>query len=117
MGLQHHTGHSTPADAGRHTIRPHTPAHAAIGDGMRIPLMPDNDRHKALRLQRQLIGLVSYLMFFVPLAHAVQQGWLLTGFGGLAAILVAAAAFGVRTSWVEVKSGALLVALAARTFW
>lgn len=54
---------------------------------MRHSLIPTDNRALATRLQRQLMGFTSYLMFVVPLAYAVAQGWLRMGYAGVACCL------------------------------
>ena len=59
---------------------------------MPLTLIPTDDHALATRLKRQLMGLVSYLMFLVPLMYSVHEGWLRMGYAGLATILAAALA-------------------------
>lgn len=47
-------------------------------------LIPIHDRAIATRVKRQLMGFMSYLMFLVPLAYAVHNGWVEFGYAGLA---------------------------------
>lgn len=55
-------------------------------------LLPLNDPVLRRRLQRQAMGLASYLMFLLPLAYAVSQGWMDIGWAGLAALVAVAMA-------------------------
>jgi diguanylate cyclase (GGDEF)-like protein len=55
-------------------------------------LIPIHDRAIAIRVKRQLMGFVSYLMFLVPLAYAVHSGWVEFGYAGLALFCAAAVA-------------------------
>ncbi len=62
---------------------------------MSFSLIPTDDRTLATRLQRQLMGFVSYLMFLVPLVYSVRQGWIGFGYEGLAWFLVLALAINI----------------------
>jgi len=67
-------------------------------------LFPSDDPALQRRLRRQLMGLLSYLMFVFPLAYAVQHGWMDFGWPGLGlfalvAVLLNAAFF------VAIRSG------------
>lgn len=54
---------------------------------------PDRDRQlRSARLRQQLMGFSTYLMFLVPLAWSVQEGWVRFGWSGLGALLAAAVA-------------------------
>ena len=46
-------------------------------------LFPNDDPSLRRRLQRQALGLASYLMFLLPLGYAVSQGWMDFGWAGL----------------------------------
>ena len=59
---------------------------------MPFSLIPADDPLLATRLKRQLMGLMSYLMFLLPLLYSMQQGWLRFGYRGLAAIVALALA-------------------------
>jgi len=72
---------------------------------MAFRLIPEDDHRLATRLKRQLMGLLSYLMFLAPLAYSVHEGWLRTGYGGLAAILAASLAINI-AFFVAIRSGA-----------
>ena len=72
---------------------------------MSFSLIPADDRALATRLRRQLMGLLSYLMFLAPLAYSVQEGWLRIGYQGLSAILVAALAINA-CFFVAIRTGA-----------
>jgi diguanylate cyclase (GGDEF)-like protein len=63
----------------------------------RDPKMP-------VRKRRQVIGLLSYLMFLLPLAYATHFGWTTFGYRGLAAFGLAAVAINV-VFYVAVASG------------
>ena len=53
----------------------------------------DRDRQLLVaRLRQQLMGFSTYLMFLVPLAWSVQEGWVRFGWAGLGALLAAAIA-------------------------
>ncbi|HEY2347333.1 MAG TPA: GGDEF domain-containing protein [Xanthomonadaceae bacterium] len=62
---------------------------------MPLSLIPTDDHALATRLKRQLMGLVSYLMFLVPLLYSVHEGWLGFGYASLAAFLAAALAINI----------------------
>jgi diguanylate cyclase (GGDEF)-like protein len=62
---------------------------------MRYSLFPANDPVMTLRLKRQLMGLVSYLMFLVPLIDAVHSGWMKVGYSGLFVLTIIALAFNI----------------------
>jgi diguanylate cyclase len=62
------------------------------------------DPKMAVRKRRQLIGLLSYLMFLLPLAYATRFGWTTFGYGGLAAFGLAAVAINV-VFYAAVASG------------
>ena len=52
---------------------------------------PDRDRRlRSARLRQQLMGFSTYLMFLVPLAWSVPEGWVRFGWTGLGALLAAA---------------------------
>ncbi|HTA64964.1 MAG TPA: GGDEF domain-containing protein [Xanthomonadaceae bacterium] len=71
---------------------------------MSFSLFPEGDRALATRLKRQLMGLLSYLMFLAPLAYSVQEGWLRIGYPGLSVLLVAALAINA-CFFVVIRSG------------
>ncbi len=62
---------------------------------MAFSLIPTDDHALATRVKRQLMGVMSYLMFLVPLAYAVEHGWLRFGYVGLGWFLAAAIAINV----------------------
>ena len=49
-----------------------------------------SDPALARRAKRQLLGLASYLMFLLPLAYAVHNGWMRFGYRGLAVFVLVA---------------------------
>ena len=56
---------------------------------MRFSLIPTDDHALVTRLKRQLMGVLSYLMFLGPLGYAVSQDWMRldhTGLGWLLAL-------------------------------
>ena len=57
---------------------------------MPFALILAEDHLLAVRLKRQLMGLLSYLMFLVPLVYSVHHGWLHFGYVGLALFAVLA---------------------------
>jgi diguanylate cyclase (GGDEF)-like protein len=57
---------------------------SATNAPMAFAIFPANDPVRTLRLKRQLMGLVSYLMFLLPLTYAVHWGWMRIGYPGLA---------------------------------
>ncbi|MDQ3287186.1 MAG: GGDEF domain-containing protein [Pseudomonadota bacterium] len=57
---------------------------------MPYPLIPRHDPALATRVERQLMAFMSYAMFFVPLAYAVEHGWIRFGYHGLAWLVAAA---------------------------
>jgi hypothetical protein len=67
-------------------------------------LIPLHDRAIAIRVKRQLMGFMSYLMFLVPLAYAVQNGWVEFGYAGLAWFSAAAVAANL-AFLVAIRSG------------
>lgn len=54
---------------------------------MPYSLIPANDPTLATRMRRQLMALMSYAMFSVPLLYAVANGWIGFGYRGLALFL------------------------------
>ncbi len=74
---------------------------------MSSPLIPQDDPVLARRLRRQLMGTASWLMFLLPLAYAMTQGWLRIGPAGLAVFLAVAIGTNavffllVRSRWSE----------------
>jgi diguanylate cyclase (GGDEF)-like protein len=67
-------------------------------------LIPIHDRAIATRVKRQLMGFVSYLMFLVPLAYGVHNGWVDFGYAGLAWFSAAAVAANL-AFLVAIRSG------------
>ena len=57
---------------------------------MSFSFFPTDDRALTIRLKRQLMGFVSYLMFLVPLSYADQQHWLRFGYTELMVLLAIA---------------------------
>ena len=49
-----------------------------------------SDPALARRAKRQLLGLASYLMFLLPLAYAVHNGWMRFGYHGLGVFVLVA---------------------------
>jgi diguanylate cyclase (GGDEF)-like protein len=74
---------------------------------MAFTVFPANDPLRTMRLKRQLMGLVSYLMFLLPLTYAVHWGWMRIGYPGLALFSAVAIAinlsffFAIRTGYSE----------------
>ncbi len=62
---------------------------------MTFSLIPTEDRNLATRLRRQLMGLMSYLMFLVPLAYSIEHGWVGFGFVGLGLFLALSLAINI----------------------
>lgn len=62
---------------------------------MSISLLTQDDNALNLRVKRQLMGFVSYLMFVLPLMYSVQQGWVRFGYAGLAAFAAVAVAVNI----------------------
>lgn len=50
---------------------------------MAYSLIPQHDPPLANRVKRQLMALMSYLMFVIPLVYAVEHGWMRFGYAGL----------------------------------
>lgn len=50
---------------------------------MAYSLIPQHDPPLANRVKRQLMAFMSYLMFVIPLAYAVEHGWMRFGYVGL----------------------------------
>ena len=71
---------------------------------MRFQLIPDDCPKLALRLRRQLMGLLSYLMFLLPLLYAVQHGWMHIGYHGLAVFSAVALSVNI-AFFVAIRSG------------
>lgn len=71
---------------------------------MELKLFPANDPAMTLRLKRQLMALVSYLMFLGPLLYAVNSGWMQIGYIGLFTLAVTAIAINV-AYFLAVRSG------------
>ena len=71
---------------------------------MRFARLLSRDRDTRLRLQRQLMGVGSYLMFMLPGVLAVHWGWTEFGYAGLFGLT--AAALAVNTAFfVAIRSG------------
>lgn len=71
---------------------------------MGFALFPADDRVRTLRLKRQLMGLVSYLMFLLPLTYAVHEGWVHFGYPGLA--LFAATSIAINMAFfIAIRTG------------
>jgi diguanylate cyclase (GGDEF)-like protein len=58
----------------------------------------------ALRLRRQMMGLLSYLMFGIPLTYSVARGWMDFGYRGLLAFLLASLLINA-VFFVAIRSG------------
>ena len=71
---------------------------------MLYSLIPRDNRGLATRVQRQLMGFMSYLMFLVPLVYAVHNGWVEFGYAGLAWFLAVAVAINL-VFLVAIRSG------------
>jgi diguanylate cyclase (GGDEF)-like protein len=71
---------------------------------MAFSIFPADDRILALRLKRQLMGLVSYLMFLVPLLYSVHFGWMRFGYPGLALVAATAVAINL-VFFLVIRSG------------
>lgn len=71
---------------------------------MRLTIFPTGDHIRSLRLKRQLMGLVSYLMFLLPLLYSVHFGWMRFGYPGLMAIAATAVAINL-VFFVAIRSG------------
>ena len=71
---------------------------------MRFALFPANDQAMTLRLKRQLMGLMSYLMFLAPLGYAMHSGWMRIGFAGLLAFTSAAVVINI-LFFTAIRSG------------
>lgn len=56
---------------------------------MQHHLIPRGDPLLAMRVKRQLMGFISGFMFAVPIAIAVQQGWITFGYRGFALLVLA----------------------------
>ncbi|WP_223807180.1 GGDEF domain-containing protein [Montanilutibacter psychrotolerans] len=67
-------------------------------------LIPKDDRQLATRLKRQVMGLVSYLMFMAPLVYSVENGWVGFGYVGLAWFLGVAVTINV-LFFVAIRGG------------
>lgn len=61
-------------------------------------------RARAIRLSRQWMGFLSYLMFLLPMAYAVRQGWLPIGVSGLLAIIGVAVALNI-VFYLAIRTG------------
>lgn len=71
---------------------------------MQFSIFPKEDKTLTIRLQRQLVGAVSYLMFLLPLSYSVHQGWLRFGYSGLGLFLGLALAINA-CFFVAIRSG------------
>ncbi len=72
---------------------------------MAFPLLPRDDPALARRLRRQLMGAASYLMFLLPGAYAVFNGWMGFDWRGLALLLAVALTLNA-VFFVLIRSGA-----------
>ncbi len=72
---------------------------------MPFTLIPNDDHAMATRLKRQLMGVLSYLMFLGPLGYAVYQGWMRMDYAGLAWLLALAMAINA-AFFVAIRTGA-----------
>jgi diguanylate cyclase (GGDEF)-like protein len=72
---------------------------------MRFARLLSRDRDTRLRLQRQLMGAGSYMMFMLPGVLAVHWGWTEFGYTGLAALTLAAL-FANAVFFLAIRSGA-----------
>lgn len=67
-------------------------------------LIPNDDPVLAIRVKRQWMGFMSYMMFLVPLLYAAHNGWLRFGYDGL--IWLVAVAVAVNLGFlVAIRSG------------
>ncbi len=71
---------------------------------MSFKLIPADSPALATRLRRQLMGLLSYLMFLVPLLYSLAHGWLRFGASGVALLLGLALLANV-VFFVAIRSG------------
>lgn len=71
---------------------------------MPFQLFPIDDQALATRLKRQLMGLVSYLMYLVPLLYSIHEGWLRMSYAGLAILLAASLAINI-SFFLAIRSG------------
>ena len=67
-------------------------------------LLPEDDPAMQLRLKRQLMGLVSYLMFLAPLLYSVHFGWMDFGYAGLGLFCIVAVAINLMF-FLAIRSG------------
>jgi GGDEF domain-containing protein len=67
--------------------------------------IPRDDPALARRLRRQLMGVASYFMFLLPLAWAMQHGWMDFGWRGMAVAFAIAVAINL-VFFVLIRSGA-----------
>jgi diguanylate cyclase (GGDEF)-like protein len=58
-------------------------------------LIPGDDHVLKLRLRRQLMAAVSYLMFIIPLSYSISHGWMDFGYRGLLWFAIVAAVLNV----------------------
>jgi diguanylate cyclase len=71
---------------------------------MALHLFPPDDPKTRKRLRRQLMGLLSYLMFVLPIGYAVEHGWMRFGWDGLAWFTLAALVLNIGF-FVTIRSG------------
>jgi GGDEF domain-containing protein len=71
---------------------------------MTFALIPGDNRLLATRVKRQLLGWVSYLMFVVPLAYSVHNGWTALDYRGLGWFVAVAVAINL-VFFVLIRSG------------
>src|SRR5690606_15387442 len=71
---------------------------------MGFTLIPGDDRELARRLRRQPMGGASYLMFLLPMAYAMVNGWMDFDAGGMALAFAVALAVNV-VFFVLIRSG------------
>ncbi|MDQ3511666.1 MAG: GGDEF domain-containing protein [Pseudomonadota bacterium] len=71
---------------------------------MPYTLIPRNDPALATRVRRQLMGIMSYAMFSVPLLYAVAHGWITFGYQGLAWFVTVALGINV-VFFVAIRGG------------
>ncbi|MEO6172818.1 MAG: GGDEF domain-containing protein [Arenimonas sp.] len=51
---------------------------------MKLSILPSDDALMRMRIKRQLMAFLSYLMFLLPLLYSVYNGWMGFGYRGLA---------------------------------
>lgn len=62
---------------------------------MSFSLIPSDDRTLATRLWRQIMGLLSYLMFLGPLVYSIEHGWADFNYAGMGLFLAVALAVNI----------------------